>query len=99
MKPNSLYAQLELIAEDFPAAGSTSFVPGSSATRLPKRYLHRFGRALVAWLCGSMEPQIKVRRNRRGQVLFQVYDPVDQKRHTFYSEPELRTWLDQRYYQ
>jgi hypothetical protein len=99
MKPNSLYAQLELISEDFPASGSTSSAPSSVVSRLPKRYLHSLGHALVAWLCGSREPHIKVRHNRHSQVLFEVYDPFAQTRHTFYSEQNLRTWLDQRYYQ
>ncbi|NJL49019.1 MAG: hypothetical protein HC929_18115 [Leptolyngbyaceae cyanobacterium SM2_5_2] len=99
MKPNNLYAQLELISEDFPASGSASSTPGDGVTRLLKQHLHHWGRSLLVWLCPSMSPRITVRRNRQGQTWFLAYDPVDGQHRRFYSEQDLRIWLDQRYYQ
>ena len=44
------------------------------------------------------EPQIIARKNHRGDVYFQVYDPQTQWTGTFSSEQEVRIWLDRRYY-
>ncbi|MBD2233042.1 hypothetical protein [Phormidium tenue] len=98
MKPNSLYAQLELIQEPLGNPIQTDY----SIARVwagAKRYLRRAGGALLTYLCGSTDLSVTVKRDLRGNTLFVAYDPVSQQRRTFSSEQELRVWADQRYYQ
>lgn len=98
MKPNSLYAQLELIPEPLERSIQTDY----SIARVwagAKQRLSAVGIALLTYLCGSTDLSVTVRRNHRGNTLFVAYDPVTQQRHTFSSEQELRVWVDQRYYQ
>lgn len=98
MKPNSLYAQLELIQEPLDSAIQTDY----SIARVwvgAKRRLSLLGSALLIYLCGSTDLSVSVKRDLRGNTLFVAYDPVSQQRHTFSSEQELRVWVDQRYYQ
>ncbi len=64
-----------------------------------KTHLGQWGQHLVRALASSQEPQILQKRDRQGQSYFQVYDPVSQSHHRFATEADLRTWLDQRYYQ
>ncbi len=44
------------------------------------------------------EPRIHQIRDRQGQTLWQVFDPVSRDRATFACEREVRAWLEQRYY-
>lgn len=107
MKPNSLYAQLELIQEPLdghrPALGGQRPIQTDySIARVwavAKRRLSLVGEALLTYLCGSTDLSVTVKRDRRGNTLFIAYDPVSQQRRTFSSEQELRVWVDQRYYQ
>ncbi|MBD1875129.1 hypothetical protein H6F75_16725 [Nodosilinea sp. FACHB-131] len=98
MKPNSLYAQLELIQEplDRPIQSDYSIARVWAGA---KRRLSLAGDALLTYLCGSADLSVTVKRDRRGNTLFVAYDPVNQQRRTFSSEQELRVWVDQRYYQ
>ncbi len=102
MKPNSLYAQLELIQEPPEAPMQTDYSV-ARAWAMVKQRLRPVGSALVAYLCGSTDLHVTVqrvgRRSALGGTQFVVYDPVSQQRHTFSSEHELRVWIDQRYYQ
>lgn len=98
MKPNSLYAQLELIPEPLERSGQSDY----SIAQIwagTKQHLSAVGTALLTYLCGSADLRVTVKRNYRGNTRFVAYDPVTQQRHTFSSEQELRVWVDQRYYQ
>ncbi len=98
MKPNSLYAQLELIQEPLESPIQTDY----SIARVwagAKWHLSRTGSALLTYFCGSTDLSVTVKRDLRGNTLFIAYDPVSQQRRTFSSEQELRVWVDQRYYQ
>ncbi|WOD41558.1 hypothetical protein [Nodosilinea sp. E11] len=95
MKPQSLYAQLELIPEPLPTR--TDYSLGRVWAAVQGR-LGWVGRRLFDYLCGSTDLRVTVRRSRAGKTLFVVHDPVGQQRHTFSSEQDLRAWADQRYY-
>lgn len=59
-----------------------------------------FYRLLAATLnamAGSSEPKIQQRRDRIGQTIWFVYDPVSGQNSRFTSESEVRAWLDERY--
>lgn len=47
----------------------------------------------------SNEPQVRQRRDRFGQMYWQVYDPATNCSATLNSEQEVRQWLEQRFYQ
>ena len=96
MKPNSLYAQLELIPESRSVETDYSIGRVWAAT---KAHLSPMVRGLLAYLCGSTDLSVTVKRDRSGHRVFLAYDPVTQQRHSFSSEQELRVWIDQRYYQ
>ncbi|MGB3202983.1 MAG: hypothetical protein WBA99_18905 [Nodosilinea sp.] len=98
MKPNSLYAQLELIPEPLEHSAQSDYALGRVWARA-KACLRPAVIRLVAYLCGSDSVRVAVKRDRQGQTVFVVYDSVSQQRHTFSSEQELRVWVDQRYYQ
>lgn len=98
MKPNSLYAQLELIPESPEQPIQTDYSLGRAWVGVKAR-LGPVGTALLAYFCGSTEPRVRLKRDRRGNTLFIAYDPVSRQRHTFDSEQALRVWADQRYYQ
>ncbi|MEA5466592.1 hypothetical protein [Leptothoe sp. PORK10 BA2] len=48
---------------------------------------------------GSSEPVIEQRDNGEGQTVYSIYDPITQQQVDGLSEAEVRTWLEQRYYQ
>lgn len=98
MKPNSLYAQLELIPETPSYPAQTEYSLGR-AWAIAKARLSPIASALLAHLCGATDLQVVRRRDRQGNTLFVVYDPIGQRRHRFYSEHDLRVWIDQRYNQ
>ncbi|PSN11656.1 hypothetical protein C7271_24360 [filamentous cyanobacterium CCP5] len=106
MKPSSLYAQLELIPESLEPSQSDYAI--GRVWAMAKAQLRPMASRLMAYLCGSNSLRVTVKRvsrrsalggHRQGQLMFVVYDPVSQQRHTFSSEQELRVWADQRYYQ
>ncbi|MGB3138383.1 MAG: hypothetical protein WBB18_16365 [Nodosilinea sp.] len=104
MKPNSLYAQLELIQEPLDRSSQSRYAIGQ-AWLAAKQRLGPAASRLFAYLCGSTDLRIKTRLvlnanpGQRGITLFLVYDPVSQQHQTFSSEQELRVWVEQRYYQ
>ena len=98
MKPNSLYAQLELIPESPEQPTPADYFWGRAWAAVKAR-LGPAGMALLAYFCGSTAPRVRLKRDRRGNTLFVAYDPVSQERHTFSSEQALRVWAEQRYYQ
>ncbi|MGF1517402.1 MAG: hypothetical protein ACFCVB_06310 [Nodosilinea sp.] len=98
MKPNSLYAQLELIPEPPEQPVQTGYSLGRAWAAVKAR-VGPAGMALFAYFCGSTAPRVRLECDRNGNTLFVVYDPVSRERHTFSSEQALRVWADQRYYQ
>ncbi|WP_017298599.1 hypothetical protein [Nodosilinea nodulosa] len=105
MKTNSLYAQLELIPESHPT--QTDYSVGR-AWAAAKAHLRPMASHLLAYLCGSTDVSVTVKRvgrrsaregHRYGQTLFVAYDPASQRRYSFSSEQELRVWIDRRYYE
>jgi hypothetical protein len=44
------------------------------------------------------DPQVKQRFDRSGQMYWQVYDPIADRRSIFHSEDEVYQWLEARYY-
>ncbi|MBE9159039.1 hypothetical protein IQ265_19680 [Nodosilinea sp. LEGE 06152] len=107
MKPNSLYAQLELIQEPLERSAQSDYAIGRVWAGAKAR-LCPWASRLVVYLCGSNSLRVTVKRigyrsvlggDREGQTVYVVYDPVTQQRHTFSSEHDLRVWADQRYYQ
>lgn len=98
MKPNSLYAQLELIPEPAEQPIQTDYSLGRAWGAVKTRF-GPLGIALLAYFCGSTEPHIRLKRDHDGNTLFVAYDPVSQQRRNFSSEQDLRVWVEQRYYQ
>lgn len=39
------------------------------------------------------------KNQQHGHVIWHVYDPMTERKEQFFSEEELRFWLEQRYYQ
>jgi len=97
MKPNPLYARLELLdihpAAVEPESSARQHFWGESRDRLKQ-----WGSAVLRYFTRSMEPHVTRKRDRDGHVYFAVYDPYAQQHHTFVDETELRVWLEQRYY-
>ncbi|MBD2463249.1 hypothetical protein H6G89_19630 [Oscillatoria sp. FACHB-1407] len=52
---------------------------------------------MVARMAGNSEPQIWQTQGSAGEMLWNVYDPTTDQTSVFYSELEVRTWLDERY--
>lgn len=99
MKNFDLYARLELISLDCDSTGDAKFQNKTPVWARLRAWLKPLGRSLLAYLCGSSEPQITTRQDASGNPCFSAYDPVSQQHYTFATEQELRIWLDQRYYQ
>ncbi len=58
-----------------------------------------FWDSVLTLATGSSEPVIEKRCDRKGQTAYSVYDPITQQQVDGLSESEVRTWLEQRYYQ
>lgn len=63
-----------------------------------QNWLNRWTNAVLAYFNSSSEPHVR-QVNRKGQIVWRVYDPVSRRHHEFTSELELRIWLEERYYQ
>ncbi|WP_088890703.1 hypothetical protein [Leptolyngbya ohadii] len=60
----------------------------------------RFKRAwdrLMQYCLGNPEPRITLKRDRSGEHYWVVYDPTMNQSLTFWSAPEVRIWLEERY--
>jgi hypothetical protein len=57
----------------------------------------KVGKAIATRITHGSDPIIHERRDRQGNVYYQVYDPRTQKFAVFGSESEIRYWLEQRY--
>ena len=60
--------------------------------------LQRFGQTLVTFLTNGQSPYIQ-QQWQNGGLVWRVYDPVTQQTQRFYSEDDLRLWLETRYYE
>jgi hypothetical protein len=96
MKSQHLYAQLELISPDMLESAQRRS-PSSFIPNWVTRAAHRLGRTLSALNPGSVEPQIRKRSDRQGNLWFDVYDPIAQQHYCFDSETAVRVWIDERY--
>ncbi|MGF1459386.1 MAG: hypothetical protein ACFBSG_10205 [Leptolyngbyaceae cyanobacterium] len=96
MPSKHLYARLELLSPDqlLELRSPTGRDQAAAIARL-----QRWGSALLRYFTGSQEPRISVQQDSEGQPVFEIYDPVDQSRHTLTSEQDVRVWLEKRYYQ
>ncbi|MEM0979438.1 MAG: hypothetical protein AAGH78_04100 [Cyanobacteria bacterium P01_H01_bin.58] len=62
------------------------------------KFFVKLGQGLVHWLTSGDTP--KISKFVRGDIeVWQVYDPAISQTLYFDNETELRTWMDQRYYQ
>lgn len=60
-------------------------------------WLRRIGEFLVQQLSQQHELRIEQIIDRKGNVFWEIYDPTSQQTRQFYSETEVRRWLDQRF--
>lgn len=60
--------------------------------------LKRAGHTLVRFLTNGQNPYIQ-QRLQNGCLVWRVYDPMAQQTRRFYSEDDLRVWLETRYYE
>lgn len=58
----------------------------------------RAARRLLKRLISTEELSIRQGRDRDGNELFYVCDRTTGQHHVFFSEADLRSWIDQRYY-
>lgn len=61
-------------------------------------WITQLGRFLVNSLVGNDEPRINQTIDRLGNIVWQVYNPINRQILSFTSEQEVREWLEQRYY-
>jgi hypothetical protein len=72
----------------------------SPILRLVQRLKDEVGKvskAIATRFKHSSDPTVSERRDRLGNVYYQVYDPRTHKSAVFGSEAEIRYWLEQRY--
>lgn len=61
--------------------------------------LDAFWISLVKFAAGSSDPVVRKRCDRKGNISYTIYDPMNQQQSGWLSEDEARTWLEQRYHQ
>lgn len=72
--------------------------PSRSFSRQVWALVQPLGLALVEALTRDRNaPRISQRRDRQGQLVWQVYDPASQQRFTTASEQAVREWLERRH--
>jgi hypothetical protein len=84
----------------FKPQNATSQVVAAEKLRQKSSRISRvsqFWQSFVRFLSGSSEPRISQKRDRSGNLYFQVHDPVSGQSLSLYSEQEVRMWIDQRY--
>lgn len=62
-----------------------------------RQSLKQLGDRTMRFFTGQNELRIW-QRSRNGQPLWFAHDPVTNRTRSFHSEQDVRTWLDQRYY-
>ncbi|MEM1292219.1 MAG: hypothetical protein AAGH67_12155 [Cyanobacteria bacterium P01_H01_bin.162] len=103
MTQQDLYARLELISpeQQEQAAAPHARLDSEMARESRQSRWSQLGHAIVNYLVGAQaqDPTIWTKRDRKGHLYYEAYDPVTQTRHHFDSERAVRVWLDERYYQ
>lgn len=64
-----------------------------------KEWLNDLFQSFLNAASGNTEPKISQKRDRAGNLYFDVYDPTSGASMSFGSEHEIRTWIEQRYHQ
>jgi hypothetical protein len=59
--------------------------------------LQQFGAKTMRFFTGQTEPRIW-QRTRSGNAIWFAHDPITNSTRSFISEQDVRTWLDNRYY-
>ncbi len=80
------YKQLELITD----APEPRFKFGN--------FLNKIGTWLLTTCVPSHEPRIWTKTNRKGVILWYIYDPVSDRKICCTSQAEVMSWLESRYY-
>jgi hypothetical protein len=90
----------EGIAPCFELQTSGDHKPEFSTTRVANlgKRLSRVKKAIANWVIQTSEPKVSERRDHKGHLYYQVYDPMSNTSAAFGSEAEIRAWLEQRYY-
>ncbi|QQE66826.1 hypothetical protein GFS31_35290 [Leptolyngbya sp. BL0902] len=65
---------------------------------LLRQTLLRLGHACLGWMLPNNSPRIQ-QRWQNDCTYWTVYDPVTNRTQRFYSENDLRVWLEGRYYE
>lgn len=78
-----------------PTLGSRIHSPNHNGLR---QALKQLGDRTMRFFTGQNELRIW-QRSRNGQPLWFAHDPVTNRTRSFHSEQDVRTWLDQRYYE
>ncbi|MGD1860485.1 MAG: hypothetical protein ACFB0E_11005 [Leptolyngbyaceae cyanobacterium] len=99
MQSKDLYARLELLSPEQVQSRQSARESSRSRRISVRRQLGQWGAALWRYFTGSQQPHITMKWGLDRQPFYQVYDPVDHRRHIFSTEHEVRVWLEQRYYQ
>ncbi|XPM57390.2 MAG: hypothetical protein EDM05_005740 [Leptolyngbya sp. IPPAS B-1204] len=69
-----------------------------SVTKSPK-WATFFSHLWHSLVTPNTDPRVEQQIDRSGQPLWQVYDPMSDRHHTFYSEEDVYQWLERRYYE
>lgn len=90
----------EEIAPYFDLEGRSDRASGLSVTPLASlgRRWGKVKTAIATWIVQTSEPKVSQRRDCKGRVHYQLYDPRSNTFAAFGSEAEIRAWLEQRYY-
>lgn len=99
MKSPKLYAELELLSPEHLTERRPWDERSRSLRSMLVRKLMAWGRSLIITLAGSSDPHIVQRQTSEGQSYFEVYDPISRQVTYLETEQEVRSWLEQRYYQ
>lgn len=60
-------------------------------------WLKKIGEFLVKAFDQSYELKIEQKVDRQGNVCWEIYDPTHRQSYWFYSESDVRTWIDRRF--
>jgi hypothetical protein len=101
MKCYETYAQLELIPVEEAQKVLAPSPNGTAQQRFANlvKLFQRMAENALSFLSGSSDPRIDQWRDTTGKLHYRVYDPTIGQTLHFHSEAEVRSWLDQRYYQ
>ena len=88
-----------IVVDDGPATDRPSTVRNRWQQMTKKLSSKPFWDAVLKLATGSSEPVIDQQQDNDGQTVYSIYDPITQQQVNNLSGAEVRTWLEQRYYQ